>query len=135
MTNRKFTDFENVESIPNEFYVIWWRDKQRPTRRGLMWANGCSGAITPMPFTNITDAEKAAQEISARQETKILRWRLEIVPEITKSVEAKRKKVLADLKKMSPEELFQLAVDAGIYTEDGELTEPYKDNDDDIQST
>jgi hypothetical protein len=37
-----------------------------------------------------------------------------------------RRRALAKLKQLSPEELFQLAVRAGIYTPDGRLTEPYR---------
>ena len=37
------------------------------------------------------------------------------------------KRIMAELRGMSREELFQTLVDAGIYTQDGELTEPYKD--------
>jgi hypothetical protein len=40
----------------------------------------------------------------------------------------RRRRVLAEMRKMSVEELFQLAVRAGIYTEDGELTPPYRDD-------
>jgi len=32
------------------------------------------------------------------------------------------------MQQLSIEELFQLAVRAGIYTEDGELTPPYRDD-------
>lgn len=35
------------------------------------------------------------------------------------------RRALADIAKMSPEELFQSAVDAGILTPDGRLTPPY----------
>jgi hypothetical protein len=38
----------------------------------------------------------------------------------------RRRRALAKMEQMSPEELFQLAVRAGIYTPDGELTEPYR---------
>lgn len=38
-----------------------------------------------------------------------------------------RRRVLAEMRKMSPGELFGLAVRAGIYTEDGKLTLPYRD--------
>ena len=37
-----------------------------------------------------------------------------------------RRRVLAEMRAMSVEELFALAVRAGIYTEDGELTPPYR---------
>lgn len=39
-----------------------------------------------------------------------------------------RRAVLAEMKKMTPEELFQLAVRAGIYTPDGKLTPYYRDD-------
>ena len=39
-----------------------------------------------------------------------------------------RRKVLAKMGKMSPGELFKLAVRAGIYTEKGKLTRPYRDD-------
>ena len=39
-----------------------------------------------------------------------------------------RRKVLAKMGKMSPGELFGLAVRAGIYTEKGKLTRPYRDD-------
>ena len=37
-----------------------------------------------------------------------------------------RRRALAKLKQLSPEELFQLAVRAGIYRPDGRLTPPYR---------
>jgi hypothetical protein len=37
-----------------------------------------------------------------------------------------RRRGLAKLQKLSVEELFQIMVRAGIYTEDGELTAPYR---------
>jgi hypothetical protein len=37
-----------------------------------------------------------------------------------------RRRSLAKMRAMSVEELFALAVRAGIYTEDGELTPPYR---------
>jgi hypothetical protein len=39
----------------------------------------------------------------------------------------RRRRVLADMQRMSPQQLFQLAVRAGIYTENGNLTKHYKD--------
>lgn len=33
---------------------------------------------------------------------------------------------MAEMAKMSPKEIFQTIVDAGIYTPDGELAEPYR---------
>jgi len=39
-----------------------------------------------------------------------------------------RRKVLAKMGRMSPSELFDLAVRAGIYTEKGKLTRPYRDD-------
>ncbi len=36
-----------------------------------------------------------------------------------------RRRVLAEMRRMSPEELFQSAVRAGIFTPDGQLTPPY----------
>ena len=39
-----------------------------------------------------------------------------------------RRRFLKEMKQMSDEELFQLCVRAGIYTEDGELTPPYRDD-------
>jgi hypothetical protein len=42
----------------------------------------------------------------------------------------RRRRALAELQKLSVEELFQLAVRAGIYTEDGQLTPPYRDDGD-----
>lgn len=38
----------------------------------------------------------------------------------------RRRRILAELRKMTPEEKFQLAVRAGIFTPEGELTEPYR---------
>jgi hypothetical protein len=38
-----------------------------------------------------------------------------------------RRAVLAGMKRMSPEELFELAVRAGIYTKKGNLTRAYRD--------
>jgi hypothetical protein len=40
----------------------------------------------------------------------------------------RRRRVLARMQKMSVEELMTLAVEAGIYTEDGQLTPPYRDD-------
>jgi hypothetical protein len=37
-----------------------------------------------------------------------------------------RRRALAEMRKMSREEYFQLCVRAGIYTPDGKLTEPYQ---------
>jgi len=37
------------------------------------------------------------------------------------------KRIMRKIRGMSREQLFQTLVDAGIYTQDGELTEPYKD--------
>ena len=37
----------------------------------------------------------------------------------------KRRLILDKLSKMTPDEIFQIAVRAGIYTVDGELTEDY----------
>lgn len=39
-----------------------------------------------------------------------------------------RRTVLAKMGKMSPRELFRLAVKAGIYTQSGKLTPPYRDD-------
>ena len=38
----------------------------------------------------------------------------------------KRRRVLAELRRMSPEELFAVAVRAGIYTKKGRLRKPYR---------
>jgi hypothetical protein len=40
----------------------------------------------------------------------------------------RRRRALAKLQQLSVEELFQTMVRAGIYTEDGELTPPYRDD-------
>jgi hypothetical protein len=39
-----------------------------------------------------------------------------------------RRRVLAEMRQLSVEEIFRLAVRAGIYTEDGQLTPPYRDD-------
>lgn len=39
-----------------------------------------------------------------------------------------RRRALVELQKLSTEELFQVAVRAGIYTEDGQLAPPYRDD-------
>ncbi len=39
-----------------------------------------------------------------------------------------RRRALAELGSMTPDELFEVAVRAGIYTKDGELTAPYRDD-------
>lgn len=39
-----------------------------------------------------------------------------------------RRRALAKMQKLSAEEMFQLMVRAGIYTPDGELTPPYRDD-------
>jgi hypothetical protein len=38
----------------------------------------------------------------------------------------RRRRALANLQRMSPQELLQLAVRAGIYTENGKLTKHYR---------
>ena len=38
----------------------------------------------------------------------------------------RRRRALVELQQLPIEELFQVAVRAGIYTQDGELTEPYR---------
>jgi hypothetical protein len=40
----------------------------------------------------------------------------------------RRRRVLAEMTKMTPHELLDLAVRAGIFTPEGEFTESYKDN-------
>ena len=40
----------------------------------------------------------------------------------------RRRRVLAEMEQMSAREIFQPAVRAGIYTEDGQLTEHYRDD-------
>lgn len=37
-----------------------------------------------------------------------------------------RRAVLADMRKMTSKQLFELAVRAGIYTKQGKLTRPYR---------
>ena len=39
-----------------------------------------------------------------------------------------RSEALAEMRKMTPQQLFELAVRAGIYTKDGMLTPPYRDD-------
>lgn len=39
-----------------------------------------------------------------------------------------RRRVLAEMREMGAEELFELAIRAGIYTRDGRLTPPYRDD-------
>jgi hypothetical protein len=40
----------------------------------------------------------------------------------------RRRRVLAEMEQLSTEEMFQLMVRAGIYTADGQLTPPYRDD-------
>lgn len=40
----------------------------------------------------------------------------------------RRRRALAELQELSVEELFQVAVRAGIYTEDGQLAAPYRED-------
>jgi len=40
----------------------------------------------------------------------------------------RRRRILAKMEQMSNEEIFQLCVRAGIYTADGQLTPPYRDD-------
>lgn len=42
------------------------------------------------------------------------------------------KRVMKWLKEASEEEIFQSAVEAGIYTADGKLTEPYRDSEEEV---
>ena len=44
------------------------------------------------------------------------------------AAEKVRQRVLTKMRNMSPDELFDLAVRAGIYTEDGKLTRPYRND-------
>ena len=44
-----------------------------------------------------------------------------------------RRRALAKLQQLSPRELFELAVRAGIYTPDGERTEPYRPSGEEIR--
>jgi hypothetical protein len=39
-----------------------------------------------------------------------------------------RRAVLAEMRKMTPKQLFEIAVRAGIYTKRGRLTSPYRDD-------
>ena len=39
-----------------------------------------------------------------------------------------RRRILARMRAMTADELLKLAVSAGIYTEDGKLTPPYRDD-------
>lgn len=39
-----------------------------------------------------------------------------------------RRRALAELQQLSVEELFQVMVRTGIYTADGQLTKPYRDD-------
>lgn len=48
-------------------------------------------------------------------------------PELDKDTR-RRRWALAELQKLSIEELFQVAVRAGIYTPEGQLTSPYRDD-------
>lgn len=40
----------------------------------------------------------------------------------------RRRRVLAELQRMTPQQLFELAVKAGIYTKSGKLTKHYRDD-------
>ena len=40
----------------------------------------------------------------------------------------RRRRVLAEMEQMTPDELVQLAVRASILTKDGQLTPPYRDD-------
>jgi hypothetical protein len=40
----------------------------------------------------------------------------------------RRRRVLAEMEQMSSKDIFRLLVRAGIYTEDGQLTEHYRDD-------
>jgi hypothetical protein len=40
----------------------------------------------------------------------------------------RRRRVLAEMQRMSPKQIFALAVRAGIYTKAGKLTKYYRDN-------
>jgi hypothetical protein len=40
----------------------------------------------------------------------------------------RRRRVLARMQQMSDAEMFQLCVRAGVYTADGQLTPPYRDD-------
>jgi hypothetical protein len=42
--------------------------------------------------------------------------------------DTRRRRALAEMEQMTPDERFQLAVRAGILTEDGQLTPPYRDD-------
>lgn len=65
--------------------------------------------------------EKAVSEKSAKKKAVAGRERLDPA---TKA----RRAVLADMRKMTSKQLFDLAVRAGIYTKQGKLTRPYRDD-------
>jgi hypothetical protein len=47
-------------------------------------------------------------------------------PEVLDRDTLARRRVLANMKKMSPEKILAIAVRAGIYTKDGKLTRAYR---------
>ncbi len=72
-------------------------------------------------------APKRARARRVSRRSRVMRV-LELDPEAPGLDEEtrRRRRVLARMQQMSPEELFQIAVRAGIYTKDGKLTAPYR---------
>ncbi len=57
--------------------------------------------------------------------------RIKTLPPFTPTPHANaevHKKIMADLKRMTAHQVFQTSVRAGIHTEDGRLTAPYRDD-------
>ena len=55
-------------------------------------------------------------------------WSVRVAPSVPRAPHAAHSdRVLADLRAMTPDQARQTLVDAGIYDQDGNLTEPYRE--------
>lgn len=55
------------------------------------------------------------------------KWSVRVAPSVPRAPHAAHSdRVLADLRAMTPDQARQTLVDAGIYDQDGNLTEPYR---------
>jgi len=63
--------------VPKTMYAVLFYDKINPKYKGILHANGTEylGSCI-IPFLSLKEAEKAAEKISYRQTTKIIRWNL-----------------------------------------------------------
>lgn len=64
--------------IPKTFYAVAFYDKINPEYQGILYSNGTEATVGNkcIPFSTKKEAEEAAENMSIRQETKIIWWNL-----------------------------------------------------------